>query len=194
MSTPILGQSTFDKSIDATGIEEVIIVLDNIFQIDITNTSKDKIIYNAISEGEYKDNILIKSHREHKKLIIQDDVQPFSNSFNDKLSAHKVIAIKASFKIPSHLKVTVRSDYASLNSRGQLKTLFAELKSGDCMLDNFTGDATINTLSGDIKITTKNAEVKAITKLGKLRSQKITGLHKITLNSISGDISVYKTK
>ncbi len=187
-------QSSFDRTIASNGFEEVVITLHNTFQIEITSAETSDITYNAISEGEYQDHLLIRSTIKEKKLYLQDDVQPFSQHHNDKLSAHKVYAVKVVLQIPSHLKVTVKSNTASLKIDGGFKNLFAEFSAGNCILEAYQGHATINTIAGDITLTTKNATVKAATKTGKIRSQNIYGPYKINLTSISGDISVYKTK
>ncbi|WP_299259496.1 hypothetical protein [uncultured Aquimarina sp.] len=194
LSISVQSQSTFNKSIDATDLSEVLIFLDDTFQIEITNTSENKIIVNGISEGEYQNNILINAKRKEDSLIIIDDVQPFSENHNDKLSAHKVIVLKVKIQIPQHLRVTVKSRIASLQLDAKIKSLFVELNSGDCLLQNFIGNATINTLEGDITVYTKNSTITAMTKSGILSIEKTFGQHQIELKSITGNISVYKTK
>ncbi|MGY3792267.1 hypothetical protein [Aquimarina sp. 433] len=189
-----LSQSTFDKTIDVTDISEIFIVLDNTFQIEVINTSENKVIVSAISEGEYQNNVLINVKRTQNTLFIEDDIQPFSEKHNDKLSAHKVIALKVKIQLPRHLDTTITSKLASLDLNGSLKSLFVELSSGDCLVQNFTGNAVINTLAGNIELHTKNAKVKAVTKSGIISSDKISGKHQIELKSITGNISVYKTK
>lgn len=187
-------QSTFDKSLDASGINEVEIILDNFFLVEITNTTSNKIIFNSISEGEYKDHILIKAKRSQKSIFLQDDMQPFMNNHNDKLSAHKVFAAKAKIQIPRHLAVIIKSRTASVQIRGTFKNVFAELNSGDCSLQPFVGNAKIYTLQGNIVLYTKNADVKTVSSSGKIKKEDVVGQHQIELKSISGDISVYKTK
>ncbi|MDH7446162.1 hypothetical protein [Aquimarina sp. 2201CG14-23] len=194
LSMSLLSQSTFDKSTDATDIKELTIILDNTFLIEISNTSENKIIASAISEGEYQNNMLLKMQRDEHKIIIQDDIQPFSKNHNDKLSAHKVTSLKIKIQIPQHIKVTIRSRIASLEINAILKSLFVELNSGNCQLHHFIGNAKINTLTGDIMLFTKNATIKTSTKSGIINSESIWGQHQIELNSISGNISVYKTK
>ena len=194
LSISFYGQSTIDKSIDVTDLEEVEIILHNTFQIEITNNFENKIVFHSVSEGEYKDDIFIKSHRTKQKVVLKDALQPFSKNYNDKLSAHKVFAVKVKLQIPEHLNVRIISRIASLELNGKFKNLFIELNSGDCLLNNFLGDATVNTLSGNINLFTKNAMVKTISKSGKIRAKRITGKHKINLKTISGDISVHKTK
>ncbi len=194
LSALLQSQSTFNKSIGATDLTEVLMVLDNTFQIEITNTSENKIIISAISEGEYQNNILINAKRKDDTLTIFDDIQPFSENYNDKLSAHKVIVLKVKIQLPQYLKVTLTSRIASLKLDAKMKSLFVELNSGDCLLHNFIGNATINTLDGDIIVYTKNATINSVTKSGILSVEKILGQHQIELKSITGNISVYKTK
>ncbi|WP_378179626.1 hypothetical protein [Aquimarina sp. SS2-1] len=190
----VSAQSTFDKSIDASDLSEVFILLDNTFQIEIKNTSENKIIISALSEGEYQNDILINAKRKENVIKITDDIQPFSINHNDKLSAHKVIAVKVKIYVPRHLNVTVQSKIASLKFDGEIKSLFVELNSGDCLFENFIGNATVNTLDGDITVYTKNAVINATAKSGVLYEEKIYGQHLIALKSISGNISVFKTK
>lgn len=189
-----LSQSSFNKIIDVTEISEIFIVLDNTFQVEVTNTSENKVIISAISEGEYQNNVLINVKQTQNTLVIEDDIQPFSEKHNDKLSAHKVIALKVKIQLPRHLDTTITSKLASLDLDGSLKSLFVELNSGDCLVQNFIGNAVINTLGGNIELHTKNAKIKAVTKSGIISSDKISGKHQIELKSITGNISVYKTK
>ena len=194
LSISVKSQSSFNKSIDASDLTEVFIILDNTFEVEVTNTSENKIIVNAISEGEYQNDILINAKRKENSLTILDDIQPFSENHNDKLSAHKMIALKVKIQIPQHLNLTITSRLASLELNARIKSLFIELNSGDCTLRNFMGNATINTLGGDIIVYTGNAVINASTKSGIITSEKIFGEHQIELKSITGNISVYKTK
>ncbi|MBW1295838.1 hypothetical protein [Aquimarina litoralis] len=187
-------QSSFSKTIDATDITETFFILDNTFQIEVTNTSENKIVINAVAEGEYQNHVLLNVKRDQHMLTILDDIQPFSEKHNDKLSAHKVIALKVNIQLPRHLAVTITSKLGSLEFNGHLKSLFVELNSGDCLVQNFIGNAVINTLGGNIELHTKNAKIKTATKSGVISKDKIFGKHQIELKSITGNISVYKTK
>jgi len=194
ISLSIQSQSSFNKSLDVTDVKEIFLILDNAFQIEITNTSENKIIIQAVSEGEYQNHVLIHSKRSKNTLTIKDTIQPFSENYNDKLSTHKLISLYVKIQIPRHLKVTLQSKLASLIVEAETKSLFVELNSGDCLLKKFIGNALVNTTVGNIAIYTKNANVKTSTKSGQIIREKIYGQHQIQLKSISGNISVYKTK
>ena len=83
-------QSTVSKKIDAQGINELSLLLDHAFLIEVVNSKNNEIIFDLVSEGELKDNLLIKTDRNEDRLRIEDELQPFSSYHNDKLSAHKV--------------------------------------------------------------------------------------------------------
>ncbi|MDY8135229.1 hypothetical protein U0D62_06455 [Aquimarina sp. 2201CG5-10] len=193
-TTIMVGQSSIDKSIDASGLKEVTIILNNTFQIEISNNLEDKIIFSVQSEGEYQDRILINTQRLETSVVLQDDVQPFSESHNDKLSAHKVFAVKVKIQIPPYLKVVVQSRTASLNITGKLKHLFAELNSGDCLLKSYIGEAMINTFTGNIDIYTKDASINASTRSGEIKGKMTFGRYPIELKSISGNINIHNMK
>ncbi len=194
LSLSIQSQSTIDKSIDVSSYNEVVLILDHTFLVELSNTTDDKISISAQSEGEYKDSVLLKVIQDEDTITIADDIQPFSKNYNDKLSAHKVIALKTKVSIPKDLKVTLRSRLASLHMDASFSSLFVELQAGDCLIDSFIGDAIINTFSGSISMHTNHATVVANSKSGIVTIEKTYGPHQVQLKSISGNISVYKTK
>ncbi|GAA4116608.1 hypothetical protein GCM10022393_17330 [Aquimarina addita] len=179
---------------DATGIKDAFIILDHTFELDITNTSENRIIINSVAEGEHQNRILIKAHRDNNSIHIVDDLQPFSTNYNDKLDAHKVIASKMKIEIPAHITVHVQSSIANVNIQARFKNLLIALTSGNCMLNSFIGNATINSTKGAITLFTKNATVSAYSKSGNVTSEKISGIYEIDLKSNSGAIHVYKIK
>ena len=189
ITTSVFGQSTIDKRIDVSLYKEVIITLDHTFFVDVTNSVDNNLIMSAVSEGEYKDLVLIKVQKEADRISIEDDIQPFSEQYNDKLSAHKVVALKIKLQIPKNLKVTIRSKIASLQMDANFKSIFVELQSGDCSIASFIGDAVINTFGGSIIMHTNRAVVTATSRSGIVALEDIYGTHQVQLKSISGDIS-----
>ena len=186
----IYSQSTVDKTIDATELHQLEIDLDNTFQIEIVNNHKNQIVFSAIAEGEFEDKLLINAERNNTTLIIKEAQQPFVRDYNDKLSAHKVHAIKVIIEIPDNLEVFINSRNASISVSGNYKLLVAELFSGDCKLHSFMGNATINTINGNIEVQTLDAVVSAISKLGEVHKEHLGGTHVINLNSVRGNINV----
>lgn len=188
----LCAQATAYNSIDAIGVKDVIITLNHTFQLEIINTSENKVIINSVAEGEYQNKVLIKAQRDDNLITISDDLLPFSENYNDKLDAHKVISLKMKIQIPAHIAVHIQSMIGSLEIHARFKNLLAKLISGDCILNSYIGNATIVTTDGSIMLFTKNATVNAYSKLGSMTSEKISGIHQIELKSTNGDISIFK--
>lgn len=193
-STLVLSQSSFYKSIEIADIENIQINLEHAFELEMVNTSEKKVIIEAFSEGEYQNQVFVKTERNEKVLYLKDVVQPFLPMPNDKLSAHKVIALKIKISLPRKMNVTVQALRASLKGNIELIQLEAALESGNCYLNSFVGNATIHTLNGMITIFTKDAVVLAESKTGDIMVKELYGNHTIELKSIRGDIKVYSLK
>ncbi len=183
------------KTIDAENIQEIVILADEIFQVEINTTSRNSVEIKSISEGEYLQNIHLQSEIEGEKLILTSTYQEILTSGFDKLSAHKVYAVNLQLIIPRNLKVTVISNLASVYAQGSYHYFEAELKSGRCELTHFKGEALINTFGGDVLVKTGNANVEAQTNHGKMQVDKSLNFGElIRIKSISGDIKVMKTQ
>lgn len=187
-------QSTVSKKMDAQGIKELNLVLDHAFLIEVENTTNNEITFDLVSEGEFKNNLLIKTDRNEDRLRIEDELQPFSSYHNDKLSAHKVFAVVAKISVPKGIRITLKSKIGSFKATGRFASLFVELNSGDCILNSFIGDAEINTMQGDITIYMNKASVQASSKSGRINNEIELGENQLKLKTISGDINILKTK
>ncbi len=190
----LYSQSFFNKTIDASFIKDITIILDHAFEIKIISSKTNTINIRAINEGEYQNSLFIKTTLQDQNLSIVDGFQPFSKFFNDKLSAHKVFSLKIEINIPVNLNVTLKSTSASAYFSGDYQSIFSELTSGNCSLNPFTGNAKIHTLNGNITIHTKDATVTASNIYGKIPTNLLYGRHKIELKTIHGHINTYKIK
>lgn len=190
-----LAQRENIETIEAESIQEIVILADEVFKIELQTTSTNSIKIKSISEGEYLQNIHLQSKVKGKKLVLTSTYQEILTSGFDKLSAHKIYAVDLQLIIPENLKVTVISNLASVYAKGKYRYFEAELKSGRCELTNFDGEALINTFGGDVFIATSSAKVKATTNHGKKEVDRyLNSGELIQVKSISGDIKVMKTQ
>lgn len=191
----LVAQIENTETIDAEGIQEIIILADEIFQVEINTASKNSVEIKSISEGEYLQHIHVQSKIAGEKLVLTSAYQEILTSGFDKLSAHKVYAVNLQLSIPENLKVTVISNLASVYAQGSFRYFEVELKSGRCELINFQGEALINTYGGDVWVETNRANVDAQTNHGKIQVDKsLKSGEPIHIKSISGDIKVMKTQ
>ena len=192
---PGFAQKDTHEIIDASGIERINIETNEVYLIRMFSTNTDKIKVRTHSEGEYFNQILLKTRVQGKQLEISTEYPQRLTSGYDKLSAHKVFSLEIELEIPQDMNITVRSNIASLEGKGEYRSVFAELKQGYCTLRDFTGSTVINTYSGNILVETSRGLIEARSRNGRVEIPEfLPGRNPIKLTSIDGDIIVRKTK
>lgn len=187
-------QKTTSNIIEAENLERIIFTSEEVFRIDISTTPGKTISIKTDSQGEYSNDIGIDHQIDQGTLYLTSKFREKLQDGYDKLSAHKVFAIKVDLIIPEGLIVQIRSNLASVYAEGSYKHLIIELKSGSASLQKFFGNTLINTYGGNIEIETKNARVEAFTRNGELDiPQFMHGDNLLKLTSIDGNITVRKT-
>ena len=188
-------QKETTNTIDANGIQNIIISADEIFKISITTAPVESITISTHSDGEYFNQISLDAQIEGDILLLDSRFREILQSGYDKLSAHKVFAMEIRLEIPENLSVDISSNLASVHASGDFKNLLVQLKSGSCYFSSFIGNAQVNTFNGNIEVATSNAHITAASRHGKVvLPQDNTGSHEMKLSSINGNIRVLKTK
>lgn len=180
---------------NASGIESIDILTNEVFKITISASNTDRIRLITHSEGEYFNQILVQTKVDNGNLSIKTSYPHELTGGFDKLSAHKVFSLEIELEIPKDLEISVDSNIASLITSGSFSQLTANLKDGYCDLKDFAGNATINTYDGNIRVETSSGFVDAESRNGTVEiPEHFSGRNPIKLKSIDGNILVLKTK
>ena len=129
-------------------------------------------------------------------LKITTGKTPDYKPFNDKLSAHKVMAIELEITVPLDLDVSVYSTLAGVDTYGAFGQVHMDLGRGHFNGKGFRfrESATINTISGSIYLDTDKAHVTAQSRNGTIViSPEVALGSSLKLESIHGDITVVKS-
>lgn len=186
-------QKATQQSLAAENITNIVIDADEVFSISIKASKRKNILITTRSQGEYFQEIRLKSHVENHTLFLASEFREILTSGYDKLSAHKVYSFQVKLEIPKNLEVLVFSNIASVEASGDFKTFEAELKSGSCSLKNFSGNAILNTYNGNIFVKTAPATIEATSRNGKVTVPTgFSGKNHIRAKSIHGNILVEK--
>lgn len=185
-------QSIVERKIAIDHIEQLHLKVDEVFGVYIsTNPKINELKIKYYSEGEYAQNIGFNFTEENKTLTVQTVFPEILTSGYDKLSAHKVFAVRLEIEIPEHKSVIIQSDLASVYGSGNYTYFEAELKSGRCELHQFSGKALVNTFKGDIEVGTLEEKITAFSTHGTVKMEPTFKKgNKISLKSIDGDINV----
>jgi len=192
----VYAQKIIDKSWDIEGIERLVIISNDIFNIVIISNHTSRINVITKIEGEHYENVVLNISEENKTLSLSTGFTPYFQAENDKLAAHKVISIEMKLNISNSLEVFVRSSIASLSTHGSFKNLQVELGNGNCVLNDFEGDAQLLTGNGNIRVVAHDTVgARAKTKRGKLTNElSATGNFYIDAESVNGDITLLKSQ
>lgn len=188
-------QKRLSQTYDAKGIKELYINSNEIFEIRINAAFTDQITVNTIIEGETFASTLVNSKIENGVLKITTGKTPDYIPFNDKLSAHKVMAIELEIVVPIGLDIWVYSTLASLDTYGELGQIRVDLGRGHFKGEGFRfrESAQVNTISGSVSIELEAARIEANSRNGIVTIATTINLGlPLTIETIDGDISLYK--
>jgi hypothetical protein len=160
----------------------------------LETSTGDELVVEAIIEGEYTEELLIRIREEGSTVMISAGFHPDFVNPNDKLSAHKVVSIALSIHIPELKEVQVFGTNCNVNVRGLFSALGVVLDDGRCTLNQVQQKVEVSTQSGDIILYCSKGLIKAESRYGKITGEAIPkGDNTFELQSNTGDIDLYKT-
>ncbi|WP_162533602.1 hypothetical protein [Dokdonia sp. Dokd-P16] len=196
LTTAVVAQKRLSQTYDAESVKELYINSNEIFEITITAADTDQITVHTIIDGEIFASTLLNTAIASNVLKITTGKTPDYEPFNDKLSAHKVMAIELEITVPVGLNVSVYSTLAGVGTYGAFGQVHMDLGRGHFKGEGFRfrESATINTISGSIELDIDKAHVTAQSRNGTIViSPEITLGPTLKLQSIHGDITIVKS-
>ena len=189
----VTAQKNTREIISAENISTIHINTDEVYLINIVTTNTSEIRIRTHSEGEYFDDIILESAVKDGRLKIKTRYPERLTGGYDKLSAHKVFSLEIEMEVPDNLEVIISSNIASVQGRGEFKTIYADLKQGYFKMLDFKGSAVVNTFTGNIYMETSSGLIEANSRNGKVDIPEfLPGRNPLRLTSIDGDIMVRK--
>lgn len=191
-----VAQKIIEKEFSAEGLLSLTIEDDLIFNIKIVSSKRESIKINVHVSGEHAEAIIIEEKRSKGKLSLRTAVMPYFIFEDDKLAAHKLMAIEVMLFIPENIAVEIKSKLTSLETTGKIRNLSASLQKGSCTIIDFSGDAHIRTVDGNINAKAqKEVCGKALSKNGTVEnSLSKRGSFLLEAESINGDIYLLQTE
>ncbi len=192
----LYAQKRLTQTYDATAIKELYINSNEIFKIKITTGEVREITVATIIDGETFASTLLNTSTNDGVLKITTGKTPDYIPFNDKLAAHKVLAIELEITIPRGLDVSIYSTLASVDTYGKLGQVRIDLGRGHFKGEEFRfrESGKINTISGSIYVSSNLVNVTAQSRNGKINippTQADGPL--LEIKSIHGDVTVVKS-
>jgi hypothetical protein len=191
-----VAQKTIQKQFSSAGITTLSIVDDAIYKIIIQSSEAESIKVTLHISGEHYESVIIEEKILEEKLSLKTGFAPFFVMEDDKLAAHKVMAVEMELVIPNTISAIIKSKLASVNFNGSIQNVSISLENGNCVLTNFSGDAQLKTIAGNITVHAQNNVLgKAISKNGTVENNLLNkGKFFVEAESINGNIKLIQTK
>jgi len=188
-------QKMVKKSVLNPDTSSILIDADHCFKVEITTTLSKEIVVEALIDGEYKNDLLVKIEEFGPSIEISTGFQPNFIKPNDKLSAHKVISISLKVEVPENMKVLILGSNTNVYAKGSYKNLKVTLDDGTCNFQSINGIARAVTRSGDIYVYSKGATIETKNSFGSTETGNIPkGADYFNLVTTTGNIYLKKTE
>ena len=190
-----MGQKVVEKTLLRPHINLIRVNLGNCYLLELQNSETDEVIIEARLDGEYNNDLLIRSEEAGNTLDISAGFRPNFQQPNDKLSAHKVVSIALHIKAPLHSNLTIYGSSCNVSLAGEYGDIEVRLNDGRCILDHQAENTDVVTQSGNILLNSKRATITATSKYGEIFRERIPkGDAHITLITTTGDIRMQRIR
>ncbi len=160
-------------------------------EVSLTTAPGAELLVEATMEGEYQKDLIIEIAEEGNALVLSGAFQPYFEAPNDKLSAHKVIAVTLLVQVPEDLEVLLFGTSAQVKVAGAYRELEIVLNDGPCVLEGTQGKVKVRTQSGNILLRAEKGDLRTQTKYGSVENEGLAvGKNQYDLESKSGNIYV----
>ncbi|MEZ2413523.1 DUF4097 family beta strand repeat-containing protein [Muriicola sp. E247] len=185
------GQKVVRKVLILPHITHIQIDASYLALVELITTPGADLNLQAVIEGEYRKDLAIELQEEGNTLRVTAALQPFFKIPNDKLSAHKVIAISLYIEVPEDKFVSLYGTNTQVRARGIYKELEVVLSDGQCTLKDPKDNVRVTTQSGNIDLETASGTINLNSKYGTVIQDNIPeGRSNYHLQSNSGNITI----
>lgn len=161
-------------------------------KISITTSKENFIRVHYRSEGEYRNDYLLQKKWEGNQLIVEEIPTPQRPFYNDKLSAHKVVATQIDLILPETVSLQLFVKEALLFWEGNHDAIHIELTRGKAVIKAKNLSGKIKTSKADVDVYGLNGKVKIECGSGQCNNFHTHKKDKsLEINSRLGDISLY---
>lgn len=190
---PVAAQKVVRKTVTLPPANLLRIDAGQCYRVELETAAVDFMEVEATMEGEYGSDILLKLGEEGSTTMIGAGIQPFFELPDDKLSAHKVIAVSLKILLPQNRDVQVYGSRATIIARGRYEKLYIILDGGSCSLFDVSRLAEVSTRTADIYVESPGAAIFAESRYGVVNPNGIpAGDARYSLRTISGDIRLIR--
>ena len=150
LNLKLFSQNTYKKKWSSNDFDFVFLKLDFTSNITINESISNEIYVKYKQEGEFKENIILKSTVDNRELKIKEIVSPMAKKYNDKLSVHKIIANTIEVGVPINFKTIITSGSSNIKIMSSFSDINIKIDEGKINLNQKKIKGKIKSISADI--------------------------------------------
>ncbi len=149
-SSLLQGQQLSSKNIAVDLQKKLNVDLTYVAHFEIDTHQENYIQTELAAEGEYRDMYILSILESEDIYDISLSKNPLYSNFNDKLSAHKVLAITLKILVPSQMVLDIDGLNSIVYTKGNYRELNVFLNEGICFLHHNSIKSMIITAKADV--------------------------------------------
>jgi len=150
LNLKLFSQNTYKKKWSSNDFDFVFLKLDYTSNITINESISNEIYVKYKQEGEFKENIILKSTVDNRELKIKEIISPMVKKYNDKLSVHKIIANTIEVGVPINFKTIITSGSSNIKIMSSFSDINIKIDEGKINLNQKKIKGKIKSISADI--------------------------------------------
>ena len=150
LNLKLFSQNTYKKKWSSNDFDFVFLKLDFTSNITISESISNEIYVKYKQEGEFKENIILKSTVDNRELKIKEIISPMVKKYNDKLSVHKIIANTIEVGVPINFKTIITSSSSNIKIMSSFSDISIKIGEGKINLNQKKIKGKIKSISADI--------------------------------------------
>ena len=150
LNLKLFSQNTYKKKWSSNDFDFVFLKLDFTSYITISESISNEIYVKYKQEGEFKENIILKSTVDNRELKIKEVISPMVKKYNDKLSVHKIIANTIEVGVPINFKTIITASACNLKIMSSFSDISIKIGEGKINLNQKKIKGKIKSISADI--------------------------------------------
>ncbi|MDB2701568.1 hypothetical protein N9Z01_00500 [Flavobacteriaceae bacterium] len=171
MIVPAFGQQRKSYRWEATALEQISLSLPFANSISVLATKTNFVEVEYKTEGEYQKAVVLSRFIDENTVRIEEQLNPSFSPFQDKLSAHKVMATTLEISYPEKSSLSLMANSARVDLDGLFPQLAIQLDEGSLYLNSSFSRGKIKTNSAHIYAEGLENPVFALSKKGKITGQ-----------------------
>ena len=150
LNLKLFSQNAYKKKWSSNDFDFVFLKLDFTSNITISESISNEIYVKYKQEGEFKENIILKSTVDNRELKIKEIISPMVKKYNDKLSVHKIIANTIEVGVPINFKTIITSSSSNIKIMSSFSDISIKIDEGKINLNQKIIKGKIKSISADV--------------------------------------------